>query len=103
MARTTLSLALALCATFLAACDAKKESQASYPKGAELSTNYPASDYIEQAPGTSGGELKVSVASDTGTLDLHAISHTNAQWLGRVIYDNLVYLDASGEISPWLA
>ena len=103
MARTTLSLALALCATFLAACDAKKESQASYPKGAELSTNYPASDYIEQAPGKSGGVLKVSVASDTGTLDLHAISHTNAQWLGRVIYDNLVYLDASGEISPWLA
>lgn len=50
-----------------------------------------------------GGTLRVSVALDTGSLDLHAISHTNAQWLGRLIYDNLVYLDAQGAITPWLA
>lgn len=50
-----------------------------------------------------GGTLKVSVALDTGSLDLHSISHTNAQWLGRLIYDNLVCLDDAGNISPWLA
>lgn len=43
------------------------------------------------------------MSSDTGTLDLHAISHTNAQWLGRLIYDNLVYLDDQGQPTPWLA
>ena len=64
---------------------------------------YPAGDYSEQAKGKPGGTLKVSVASDTGSLDFHAISHTNSQWLGRMIYDNLVYLDAQGNISPWLA
>ena len=64
---------------------------------------YPASDYYEQAAGQSGGTLKVSVALDTGSLDLHAISHTNAQWLGRLLYDNLVYLDDKGEVTPWLA
>ena len=64
---------------------------------------YPASDYYEQASGKSGGTLRVSVANDTNSLDLHAISHTNAQWLGRILYDNLVYLNDKGEITPWLA
>jgi peptide/nickel transport system substrate-binding protein len=64
---------------------------------------YPASDYAEQSKGKPGGTLKVSVATDTASLDFHAISHTNSQWLGRMIYDNLVYLDAQGNISPWLA
>lgn len=64
---------------------------------------YPASDYYEQAAGKSGGTLRVSVATDTNSLDLHAISHTNAQWLGRILYDNLVYLNDKGEITPWLA
>jgi peptide/nickel transport system substrate-binding protein len=45
----------------------------------------------EQSEGTPGGTLKVSVASDTGSLDLHSISHTNAEWLGRILYDNLVF------------
>ena len=70
---------------------------------ASAAISYPAEDYREQSRGRPGGTLKVSVAADTGTLDLHAISHTNAQWLGRLIYDNLVYLDAKGEPSPWLA
>jgi len=88
----------------LGGCDASSnKNQASYPKGAELSTNYPPSDYSEQLIGKPGGVLKIAVSADTGTLDLHAISHTNAQWLGRILFDNLVYLDAKGEISPWLA
>jgi peptide/nickel transport system substrate-binding protein len=45
----------------------------------------------------------VSSALDTGTFDFHASAHTNAQWLGRLLYDNLVYLDDKGNISPWLA
>jgi peptide/nickel transport system substrate-binding protein len=62
-----------------------------------------ASDYAEQAPGKPGGTLKVSTFSDPGSLDLHSIAYGEAQWLGRMIYDNLVYLDAQGNISPWLA
>jgi peptide/nickel transport system substrate-binding protein len=103
VARAAVPLSMAVCAALLSACDHKKDAISARLKGADISTNYPATDYIQQAPGTPGGVLKVSVASDTGSLDLHAISHTNAQWLGRVIYDNLVYLDPQGEISPWLA
>src|SRR5690606_15734392 len=33
----------------------------------------------------------------------HAITHTNAQWLGRLLFDNLVYLDEQGRPAPWLA
>lgn len=54
-------------------------------------------------PGQRDGILRVSAAADTGTLDLHSISHGNAQWLGRLIFDNLVYLDDKGLPTPWLA
>ncbi len=64
---------------------------------------YPASDYIEQAPGTPGGTLRISAASEPGTLDFQVSSSTPAKWLGRLIYDNLVYLDEKGNITPWLA
>lgn len=65
--------------------------------------SYPASDYHEQAPGKPGGTLRASVTLDTGTFDVHAISHGNVQWLGRILYDGLVYQDEQGAISPWLA
>lgn len=64
---------------------------------------YPVTDYSQQAEGKPGGTLHASVGTDTGTLDLHAISHTNAQWIGRLIFDNLVYLNDKGEATPWLA
>ncbi|MGE8499778.1 MAG: ABC transporter substrate-binding protein [Pseudomonas sp.] len=86
----------------LAACGESASETESDPV-AQNDFIYPASDYFKQAPGKSGGTLKVSVALDTGSLDLHAISHTNAQWLGRLIYDNLVYLDDQGQVTPWLA
>ena len=70
---------------------------------AAASGAYPATSYHEQKGGKSGGTLRVSVATDTGSLDFHAISDTNSQWLGRLIYDNLVYLDNNGRITPWLA
>lgn len=90
------------CVLLMAACDS-----ASDPKEASRSGPgdfvYPRTDYVAQGRGKSGGTLRVSTASDTGTLDLHAISSTNAQWLGRILYDNLVYLDDQGNITPWLA
>lgn len=64
---------------------------------------YPASDFYQKEVGRPGGILRVSVAADTNTFDVHAISHGNTQWLGRLIYDCLVYQDAQGHISPWLA
>lgn len=86
----------------LAGCGDAPDEQTS-DAAPEQAFIYPASDYFEPAPGKPGGTLKVSVALDTGSLDLHAISHTNAQWLGRLIHDNLVYLDDQGRITPWLA
>ncbi|WP_220814036.1 ABC transporter substrate-binding protein [Pseudomonas paralcaligenes] len=65
--------------------------------------SYPASDYHEQGPGKPGGVLRASVTLDTGTFDVHSIAHGNVQWLGRIVYDGLVYQDEQGRISPWLA
>jgi peptide/nickel transport system substrate-binding protein len=65
--------------------------------------SYPATDYHEAGPGKRGGTLRVTTAADTGTFDVHSISHGNVQWLGRVLYDCLVYQDEQGRVSPWLA
>ena len=100
------ALAAALAALALTGCSGKANSepvaQGTQAAPADKYT-HPATDYAEQGKGIPGGTLRVAVASDTGSLDLHAISHTNAQWIGRILYDNLVYLDAKGDISPWLA
>lgn len=95
------SLALGALALGLASCSGGGGEGTRGNVAASL--DYPATDYFEQAPGKPGGVARVSVQSDTGTLDLHAISHTNAQWLGRLLFDNLVYLNDKGEITPWLA
>jgi len=47
--------------------------------------------------------LRVTTALDTTTLDVHSISHGNVQWLGRILFDCLLYQDEQGNISPWLA
>jgi len=67
------------------------------------SLSYAAEDYREAAPGKPGGTLRISTASDTTTLDVHSISHGNVQWLGRILFDCLLYQDEQGNISPWLA
>ena len=59
-------------------------------------------DYREVSPGKPGGTLRLSTSSDTTTLDVHSISHGNTQWLGRILFDCLVYQDEHGNISPWL-
>ena len=78
------------------------------PKPADTAASspivYPATDFYEQGgKGVPGGTLRVSMAADIGTFDLHATSSGVAQWLGRLIYDNLVYLDDKGNATPWLA
>ncbi|MFC7289704.1 ABC transporter substrate-binding protein [Herminiimonas glaciei] len=65
--------------------------------------SYAPEDYYQKGEGKPGGTLRATVASDTATLDVHAISHGNVQWLGRILYDGLVYQDEQGNISPWLA
>lgn len=65
--------------------------------------SYAATDYYQQSAGKPGGTLRATVALDTSTFDVHAISHGNVQWLGRILYDGLVYQDEQGNISPWLA
>ncbi|CAD5108403.1 ABC transporter substrate-binding protein [Zestomonas carbonaria] len=65
--------------------------------------SYSTTDYHEQERGKPGGTLRASVTLDTGTFDVHSIAHGNVQWLGRIIYDGLVYQDEQGGISPWLA
>ncbi|WP_325343546.1 ABC transporter substrate-binding protein [Xylophilus sp.] len=64
---------------------------------------YPATDFHARGEGRPGGVLRVSAASDIHTFDFHAVSHSNAPWLSRIIYDSLVYQDENGDISPWLA
>lgn len=50
-----------------------------------------------------GGTLRLSTSSDPVCLDGHQVSTAQLQLLGRIIYDNLVSLDADGNPSPWLA
>jgi peptide/nickel transport system substrate-binding protein len=64
---------------------------------------YPTGDYVQQSPGKAGGTLHVSTTIDTAILDPHGVSATYMQWFGRMVFDNLVYLDAAGEPQPWLA
>jgi peptide/nickel transport system substrate-binding protein len=54
-------------------------------------------------PPVSGGTLNLSMAADPLCLDPHAISSDVEQIFGRILLDNLVYLDDKGNISPWLA
>lgn len=87
----------------LSACRPSSHIGAAARTSGEEVTRYPATDYYQQAPGKPGGVLKITAARDAGSLDFHSISDSNAQWLGRLIYDNLVYLDDQGRITPWLA
>lgn len=45
----------------------------------------------------------MSAAADAGSFDVHALSNGNIQWMGRILFDCLVYQDEQGNISPWLA
>lgn len=95
-------LALFASVLLLGAC--KPANEAPHASVANVHSNSDApDDYRELSPGKSGGTLRVSTSSDTTTLDLHSISHGNTQWLGRILFDCLVYQDEQGTITPWLA
>lgn len=64
---------------------------------------YPASDYQEQERGKPGGTLRLTTTNDNGTLDVQVLADTSTKWLGRILFDSLVYLDHEGQPSPWLA
>lgn len=71
--------------------------------------SYPASDFqrAEDAPrpprDKTGGVLRVAIPDDLPTLNSHAVGGPYFQWFGRLVWDNLVYRDAEGNPTPWLA
>ena len=94
-------VAAVACVMVLGACKPASEAPRANVTGAGSASH--AEDYRETRPGKPGGTLRVSTASDSTTLDVHSISHGNTQWLGRILFDCLVYQDENGNISPWLA
>ncbi len=103
------SIFVAVLAVLAAGCSPSANSEEA---GAPTSTtavdgsptvSYPAADYQEQSIGRDGGILRVSTPTDNGSLDVHLLADTSTKWLGRLIFDNLVYLDHEGNITPWLA
>jgi len=95
-----LSMAIAACSPSTAPQPGAPHADGTVNNGV---ISYPASDFHEQSPGRSGGTLRVSAASDAGSFDIHALSNGNIQWMGRILFDCLVYQDEQGNISPWLA
>ena len=94
-------LAAVACVMVLGACKPASEAPRANVASADSASH--ADDYRETSPGKPGGTLRVSTSSDSTTLDVHSISHGNTQWLGRILFDCLVYQDENGNISPWLA
>ena len=109
--RPRLAPALPLFAALLLAACGRSGAGADDPRNRHGGPNgdysYPATDYREQPADKTaarpGGTLRLATATDTGSLDIHALSHGNVQWLGRMLFDNLVYLDDRGRVTPWLA
>lgn len=68
-------------------------------------TGTPAAGSVVNGSGTpvDGGTLNLSMSADPLCLDPHAISSDVMQIFGRILFDNLDYLDAKGKPSPWLA
>ena len=97
MTLTTRLARLALIAGIglLGACKPASEAPRATVVNPDASASQPA-DYRESSPGKPGGTLRLSTSSDTTTLDLHSISHGNTQWLGRILFDCLVYQDEQG-------
>jgi peptide/nickel transport system substrate-binding protein len=87
----------------LAGCSPADPQQKAAELDSSQPVSYPAADYREQSVGEAGGVLRVTAAIDMGSLDVHLITGTNPKWLGRMLFDNLVYLDEQGNATPWLA
>lgn len=92
------ALALGLSANALAA-----HGPVAQDKKGQVASDYPATDFVESVTGRRGGTLRLLASSDAGSFDIHALSHGNVQWLGRMLYDCLVYQQSDGTVTPWLA
>jgi peptide/nickel transport system substrate-binding protein len=67
---------------------------------------YPERDFHPadvRPPEERGGVLRVAIPDDLPTLNAHAIGGPYFQWFGRLVWDNLIYRDAEGNHTPWLA
>lgn len=58
---------------------------------------------VAQPPRPVGGSLRMSVPWDVVSFDVHGPSGPYVQWLSRLFFDQLIYLDELGEPQPWLA
>lgn len=96
-------IAAAVVAFSLAGCERRAPDVAAAAPEVAAPPDYPASDYQQTEAGVAGGTLRLSTATDTGTLDLQTITGVTPKWLGRLMFDNLVYLDHQGRITPWIA
>lgn len=71
--------------------------------GAKAALYFSETDYFQQSPGCPGGVLQTSASYEPGSFDIHKLLAGNMIWQGRLVYDSLVYLDAAGSPTPWLA
>lgn len=108
--RSVLASFLSLAAVlFLAGCDRSASGANATASGGKDPADeagpvkYSERDYVQQAPGRPGGTLRASTTTDTAILDPHGVSAVYIQWFGRLVFDNLIYLDAEGLPQPWLA
>ena len=54
-------------------------------------------------PGASEGTLRIATPWDPATFDFHATSAAYVQFMGRLFFDYLTYIDEEGKPGPWLA
>jgi len=55
------------------------------------------------SPGSGGGTLRIASPWDPATFDFHATSAAYVQFLGKLFFDYLTYIDEEGTPEPWLA
>src|SRR6478609_2336001 len=93
----------ALLLLWLSSLGACTRAQARPEDALSTPISYATSDYQEQQRGRPGGTLRLTTTSDNGTLDVQVLADTTTKWLGRILFDSLVYLDHQGQPAPWLA
>lgn len=94
---------IALASAGLSGCRPPEATSGDAPAPTSGPVAYPEHEYRVQSQGRPGGTLRISAQTDTANLDPHGVSSTYIQWFGRLVFDNLVYLDAAGKPQPWLA
>lgn len=59
--------------------------------------------YPEAPPSAAGDVLRIASPWDVTSFDFHAVSAAYVQFVGRLLFDYLTYIDADGKPGPWLA